>query len=418
MTWSPNSSGKSQQTKPSCAANSSILSSARWAGMSLTASKSATKSAYWWMKPGRKSRSAPDYGFRVDGATRFFVETKPPTVNLKHDSTPAFQLRRYGWSGNKPVSILTDFEEFAVYDCRVKPQRSDPASKARLRYYRYGEYIENWNDIAERFSRQAVIDGALQRWIGGTVTRGVVGVDEAFLREMEGWRENLARDIALHNDSLNRRDLNLLVQRAIDRIVFLRIAEDRGIESYGRLRSAVAPGRQAYSEIKRLFHEADDKYNSGLFDFRADALSLQIHISDEALRGIISQLYYPESPYEFSAIPGRYPGASLRTLPGQGHPAKLGGRRAHRRKARSAQSRAASITRPRQSSITSSRTPSARCWMAHRPKLRRHCVSSTRPVAAALSSMAPINTCWIGIWTPTAKIRSAIATASARRPMA
>ena len=252
---------------------------------------------------GAQKPKRPDYGFRVDGATHFFVETKPPHLNLKDDSTPAFQLRRYGWSGNKPVSILTDFEEFAVYDCRVKPQRSDPASKARLRYYRYGEYIENWNDIAERFSRQAVIDGALQRWIGGTVTRGVVGVDEAFLREMEGWRENLARDIALHNSHLNRRDLNLLVQRAIDRIVFLRIAEDRGIESYGRLRSAVAPGRQAYSEIKRLFHEADDKYNSGLFDFRADALSLQIHISDEALRGIISQLYYPESPYEFSAIP-------------------------------------------------------------------------------------------------------------------
>ena len=252
---------------------------------------------------GAQKPKRPDYGFRVEGATHFFVETKPPHLNLKEDSTPAFQLRRYGWSGNKPVSILTDFEEFAVYDCRVKPQRSDPASKARLRYYRYGEYIENWNDIAERFSRQAVIDGALQRWIGGTVTRGVVGVDEAFLREMEGWRENLARDIALHNDSLNRRDLNLLVQRAIDRIVFLRIAEDRGIESYGRLRSAVAPGRDAYSEIKRLFHEADDKYNSGLFDFRADSLSLQIHISDEALRGIISQLYYPESPYEFSAIP-------------------------------------------------------------------------------------------------------------------
>ena len=252
---------------------------------------------------GAQKPKRPDYGFRVDGATHFFVETKPPHLNLKDDSTPAFQLRRYGWSGNKPVSILTDFEEFAVYDCRVKPQRSDPASKARLRYYRYGEYIENWNDIAERFSRQAVIDGALQRWIGGTVTRGVVGVDEAFLREMEGWRENLARDIALHNSHLNRRDLNLLVQRAIDRIVFLRIAEDRGIESYGRLRSAVAPGRQAYSEIKRLFHEADDKYNSGLFDFRSDALSLQIHISDEALSGIISQLYYPESPYEFSAIP-------------------------------------------------------------------------------------------------------------------
>ena len=252
---------------------------------------------------GMQKPKRPDYGFRVDGDTHFFVETKPPHLNLKQDSTPAFQLRRYGWSGAKPVSILTDFEEFCVYDCRVKPQRSDPASKARLRYYSFTEYTEKWDDIAGKFSRPAVIDGALRRWIGGEATRGMVGVDEAFLREMEGWRESLARDIALHNSQLNRRDLNLLVQRAIDRIVFLRIAEDRGIESYGRLRSAVTPGRAAYSEIKRLFHEADDKYNSGLFDFRQDALSLRIHISDDALRGIIGQLYYPESPYEFSAVP-------------------------------------------------------------------------------------------------------------------
>ena len=252
---------------------------------------------------GAQKPKRPDYGFRVDGATLFFVETKPPAVNLKKDSTPAFQLRRYGWSGNKPVSILTDFEEFCVYDCRVKPQPGDPAGKARLRYYSYREYTEKWAELENTFSRGAVINGALRRWIGGEGARGAVGVDEAFLREMESWRESLARDIALHNDALKRRDLNLLVQRAIDRIVFLRIAEDRGIESYGRLRSAVGPGRDAYAELKRLFHEADDKYNSGLFDFRADTQSLRIDISNDALRGIIRQLYYPESPYEFSAIP-------------------------------------------------------------------------------------------------------------------
>src|SRR5450759_5363431 len=56
---------------------------------------------------------APDYCFRIGGARKFFVEAKKPSVNLKDDTSPAFQLRRYAWSAKLPLSILTDFEEFA-----------------------------------------------------------------------------------------------------------------------------------------------------------------------------------------------------------------------------------------------------------------------------------------------------------------
>ncbi len=255
----------------------------------------------------RSKRS--DYSFHIGNTRHFFVETKMPHVNLERDPTPAFQLRRYGWSGNTPVSILTDFEEFSIYDCRIQPQRSDPASTARLRYYQYGEYIDQWHELASRFSREAVAGGALREWIEGERVRGVLSVDQAFLREMESWRETLAREIALHNRDLSQRQLNLLVQRTIDRIVFLRIAEDRDIEAYGRLRSAAAAGKQVYEELKILFNEADDKYNSGLFHFGVDSrasdpdqLSLSIHIPDDPLRHIIKNLYFPFSPYEFSVL--------------------------------------------------------------------------------------------------------------------
>ncbi len=259
---------------------------------------------------GRQRPKRPDYGFRIGGATRFFVETKPPHLNLKNDSSPAFQLRRYGWSGNLPVSVLTDFEEFCVYDCRIQPQRGDPADSARLRYWTYDQYVDVWAELKSHFSRPAVADGALRAWLEGQRVRGATSVDQAFLNEMESWREALAGEIALHNPQLSQRELNLLVQRTIDRIVFLRIAEDRDIEPYGRLRSAAAPGRQVYEELKLRFREADDKYNSGLFHFGRDqrdappdALSLRIHIPDEPLRRIIHNLYFPNSPYEFSVLP-------------------------------------------------------------------------------------------------------------------
>ncbi len=262
------------------------------------------------MEEGLERSKRADYSFHIGNTRHFFVETKMPHVNLERNSTPAFQLRRYGWSGGTPVSVLTDFEEFCAYNCRIQPSQNDPADRARLRYWRYETYIDNWDEIESRFHREAVAQGALREWVEGERVRGVISVDQSFLRAMEDWRELLAKDIALHNRDLSQRQLNLLVQRTIDRIVFLRIAEDRDIEAYRRLRSAAEEGKQVYEELKRLFIEADDKYNSGLFHFGADERasdpdrdSLKVHIPDEPLRHIIKNLYFPFSPYEFSVLP-------------------------------------------------------------------------------------------------------------------
>jgi predicted type IV restriction endonuclease len=70
---------------------------------------------------------APDYCFRIGGTRKFFLEAKKPAVFIKEETPPAYQLRSYAWSAKLPLSILSDFEEFAVYDCRIKPQRDDPA---------------------------------------------------------------------------------------------------------------------------------------------------------------------------------------------------------------------------------------------------------------------------------------------------
>ena len=70
----------------------------------------------------------PDYCFRIGGTRKFFVEAKKPAVSIAGDPGPAYQLRRYAWSNKLPLSILTDFEEFAVYDCRIPPRASDKSS--------------------------------------------------------------------------------------------------------------------------------------------------------------------------------------------------------------------------------------------------------------------------------------------------
>ena len=94
-----------------------------------------------------QSTKAPDYCFRIGGARKFFLEAKKPSVNIKDDPSPAYQLRRYAWSAKLSLSILTDFEEFAVYDCRVRPHKADKPSKARVKYFQYTEYTDRWRVI-------------------------------------------------------------------------------------------------------------------------------------------------------------------------------------------------------------------------------------------------------------------------------
>ncbi len=253
---------------------------------------------------------APDYAFRIGGTRKFFLEAKKPFVNIKDDISPAYQLRRYAWSAKLPLSILTDFEELAVYDCRIKPKKGDKASVARVAYYTFEDYVEKWSEIEGIFSREAVLKGSFDKYADSNKKkRGTTEVDDAFLEEIEKWREDLARNIALRNFHLSVRELNTAVQRIIDRIIFLRIAEDRGIEAYGQLRT-VGAAKDIYSNLKQLFLKADDRYNSGLFHFRKgdgadetlDTFTLDLHVDDKTLKPILEGFYYPESPYEFSVL--------------------------------------------------------------------------------------------------------------------
>ena len=253
---------------------------------------------------------APDYCFRIGGARKFFLEAKKPGVDLKHNPEPAFQLRRYAWSAKLPLSVLSDFEEFAVYDCRIKPAANDKASAGRILYLAYTEYLERWSEIADIFAKDAVLKGSFDQFAETTrKKKGTAEVDSAFLQEIEAWRDQLAKNIALRNPRLNTRQLNFAVQATLDRIIFLRICEDRGIEQYGRLQ-ALHNGERVYQRLFHLFANADDRYNSGLFHFKKekdrpepDTLTPGLVLDDKVLKEILKSLYYPESPYEFSVLP-------------------------------------------------------------------------------------------------------------------
>ncbi len=250
----------------------------------------------------KESTKAPDYCFTISGQPKFFVEAKKPSVFIKEDVTPAFQVKRYGWNAKLAISIVTDFEEFAIYDCSKKPNIKDKTGTGRIKYLTFNEYLTEFDFLWETFAKERVLRGSFDKFIKSDASKkGTSTVDADFLHSMEEWRKLLASNVAIKNHNLDEYDINYVVQQTLDRIIFLKICEDRNIEPAGRLKNVLNGKQDYYSNLFDYFKEADAKYNSGLFDFKKDNLSATVVIDNKALKTIITEL--ENSDYLFNIIP-------------------------------------------------------------------------------------------------------------------
>ncbi len=283
-------------------------------------------------------QKAPDYTFRLGTLPKFYVEAKKCGININADPGPAYQLRRYGFSAKLALSILTDFEELGVYDCASRPRLENKASHARIQYFGFSEYPDRWREIWDIFSREAVWSGAFDQYVASKRKRGTSEVDSEFLKDIESWRDILARNLAIRNADLSVDDLNAAVQRIIDRIIFLRMAEDRGLESYGQLHRLCDQPDIYNRFMSGLCEKADQKYNSGLFHFHKepvvsdapDSLTPRLVVDDNALKPILQSLYFEHgSPYHFGVLPVEILGTVYERFLGKvirltaGHQAKI-----------------------------------------------------------------------------------------------
>ena len=244
---------------------------------------------------GRQRTKKPDYSFRIGTEVFFYLETKKPSVDITLDNAPAFQLRRYGWSGNLKVSVLTNYTDLYIYDCSVRPVETDDINVALIAHYNYTEYEEKFVEIYNLLSKEAVLSGSFAAQfenIRGAFRREPF--DEYFLKQIKAWRVMLGADIRQNNPTINEETLNICTQRVLNRIIFLRICEDRSFEQYETLKQI-----RTYDELRRLFLSADRKYDSGLFAMLDED---QVVISDDSLLTVFRELYYPNNSYEFSVV--------------------------------------------------------------------------------------------------------------------
>ncbi len=257
-----------------------------------------------------------DYAFLAANFrdVRFFVEAKKPSRNIDN-ADDYFQTIRYGWNAQTPLSILTDFEQFRVLDCRYKPDVATALNRV-VKKFHYTDYAdtEKFKEIYYLFSREAVTGGALEDYAktlpkptGKAKQRGLFGgsyksVDEDFLAELDELRDELARSFKNKNPQLDGEDLTEATQRTLDRLVFMRFLEDKLIEPeiiVERLGERGTAWADFTSESQRL-----DRIYNGIIFKQHQIIDDAGFVVDERVFGVVRErLSHTNSPYDFNALP-------------------------------------------------------------------------------------------------------------------
>ncbi|OGD57394.1 MAG: hypothetical protein A3J48_04140 [Candidatus Doudnabacteria bacterium RIFCSPHIGHO2_02_FULL_46_11] len=243
-----------------------------------------------------------DYSFRLHNLTQFLLEAKAIPADLNKDQW-AKQAIEYGW--NKGISwvVLTDFEGLKVFSSDWKT----PNPRANLTFT-YKDYLKRFNDLW-LLSRESVEKGELnaqaQKW-GITAKR--VSVNEVLAQDLVEWREILTNNFRQWNTKISLHDLEESVQRILDRLIFIRVVEDRSIEEktlWQAYQKWEANGNDPANFIKSLapiFRIYDEKYNSNLFKKH---LCEDLNTDGDPFGKIIPKLYGEKESgikYRFDAI--------------------------------------------------------------------------------------------------------------------
>jgi len=240
------------------------------------------------------TNTRPDYSL-VNGEVKLaFVDAKSLEVNIENDKSVAFQIRSYGWSIGAPFSVVTNFEQLAIYDCSIMPDVNDDARFARQFFLKYDQY-EELSDILDTFlSRDNVINGNIRLTHGNGNA-----LDEKFSEMLGKVRIDLAKAILKDNQIENTPMLSYFVQTIINRVLFIRVCESRDLETDGLLKQFA---EQGFWEAFKASSYADfyEHYDGPMFK-RIQRLQL-LTIDNDVFDRFLRQLYYP-SPYRFDVIP-------------------------------------------------------------------------------------------------------------------
>jgi len=255
----------------------------------------------------KSSNGRVDYAFKMGGVSKFYLEAKPLREDLNQRPDWAKQVITYAENKGVTWAVLTNFKQLMVFNAEWdKPI----LERARFLNLTYQEYLPAFRKLWW-LSRDSVEKGVLDeeaRQVGALKPK--LPVEKSLLDQLLRWRKELFNQIYQHNSDrgLELYQVDELIQQFINRLIFIRSTEDRGIEE-NRLRAALHRWRESehkgelVESMRAIFHEFATLYDSDLFPVLDTWDS--IFVESDTIEKIIEGSY--ERPtrlagYDFAAI--------------------------------------------------------------------------------------------------------------------
>jgi len=252
------------------------------------------------LKEIESRHSRPDYSLVSGKIIKVFLDAKDLDVDLFTDNSTAFQVRSYAWSAGIPCSFASNFEQFIIFDCRFKPNPTQAANYGAIQFH-FLDYLDNFEKIYEHLHRDNVKSNHLERMYDTITVEGKQTLDANFNVLLTDFRLKLASSLLKNNSTFsdNEQQLNFYVQVILDRLIFVRVCESRGIEQSEKLKSFKRTG--FWNTFKNsCYMEFYEHYDGAMFE--RDKKFQEIILDDDMLGKFVDSLYYPH-PYKFDVIP-------------------------------------------------------------------------------------------------------------------
>src|SRR3990167_2437145 len=212
------------------------------------------------------SSSFVDYGFYSDGRVKFYLEAKKLGADL-HKEEFANQAIRYSWNKGATWAVLTDFESIKVFNAQVIDGSLSDKLFFEISCTEYLERLDQlWLLSKESFNKN-LLDKCAEGW-GKKLQR--ISVTNLLYKDIQKCRAILTKSLSAWNPKVDKDLLDEGVQKLLDRIIFIRVAEDRDIEPKTLIPMIrewePQKGRiTLYKMMVDKFRELEDIYDSNLF---------------------------------------------------------------------------------------------------------------------------------------------------------
>jgi type I restriction-modification system DNA methylase subunit len=238
-----------------------------------------------------------DYVFKLRGVSQFYLEAKPLRAELTK-SEYIKQAVTYAYNKGITWVVLTNFEGVRIYNA----QTGRPFITLSC-----DNYLTSFDDLW-LLSKESLESNALnERAEKYSALPPRLGIEQRLFNQLRQWRETLFTQLHYYNPHLNYDQIDEVILRLFNRLIFIRTCEDRRIEDkvlLGRLHEWQSSGRRGelIEILQGIFRNFDGYYDSDLFALH---LTDDVFIDSVTIEDIIDGLYEVRggvANYDFSLI--------------------------------------------------------------------------------------------------------------------